>query len=159
MNRLTVAIEWLTQFHEAADGRTRGALDLARPNLAEAPAGVHELVDDEGLRLLLHALRRSSRIQVNGQSDQLPLFVAMEDENGITVHRPRLLVPVSEIARQIERWDQRRTEAAKELSWWTHQRDLAAKADARATDTLRTVWDRLGLSYTLFIGSVDQSAA
>lgn len=159
MSRTTDAINWVTPFHEAAQGRTGDAVSLAGASFAAAPDDVRSLVIREGLRVLLHAARRSSGIRVNGDADTVPLFVAMEGEDGIVVHKPRFAVPVAEIVRQLDRWSKRMDEAGREVAWWSHQRDLAVAASASDTETLRDVWTRLGLDYRLFLAADDEIAS
>lgn len=149
MSRTTNAIDWLRPFHEAAGGKTGEALNLAMASIHTAPDDVLELAQREGFRVILHAFRRSSGIQVNGDAESMPLFVAMTDDEGATVHRPRFLVTVAEIDRQVEIWGNRRKQAGRELSWWTHQRDLAKEAAADPAETLGAVWERLGVRFNL----------
>lgn len=158
MSTTNDAIEWLRPFHEAAGGRTGDALDAAMSAVGEAPEHVRLYAIREGFRLGLHSLRRTQTIRVNGDAETMPLFVATEDDDGVVVHRMRSLVTVAEIARQITRWGERREQAGRELTWWTHQRDLARQGNAEPTETLRGLWDRLGVPYELFVGD-DQAEA
>lgn len=153
MTRIADALTWVAPFHEAAGGVTRDALDRATDAFHDAPDDVQQAIVREGIRTLLHASRRSATIRVNGDAETLPLFVAMADEAGVVVHKPRPEISVGSIETIVTHWQRRQREADRELAWWTHQRDLAQQANARDDETLRHVWNRLGLDYQLFIGS------
>lgn len=147
------AIDWLRPFHDAAGGRTGDALNLAMAAIDDAPDDVRAFALREGLRIGLHALRRSSPgIRVNGDAETMPLFVATEDLDGTVVHTPRYLVTVEQIDFHIRRWGARRSQADREFNWWTHQRDLAKQSNAEPDEVLVDMWKRLGVPYDLFIG-------
>lgn len=157
MSRTTDAIEWLRPFHEATSGRTEEMLDAAMAAIDSAPDPVRGFVEREGLRAVGHTLRRTASIRVNGDAETMPLFVATEDEDGMIVHRMRPTITVAEVDDQIARWGKRRAQANRELSWWTHQRDLATDAGAPPSETLRGLWDRLGVAYQI-VGRSDEAA-
>lgn len=158
MSRITEARAWVTPFEDAAQGVTSAALNAAVQAFDDAPEEVRGFVIREGLRALLHNSRRTAAIRVNGDADTLPLFVAL-DEAGVVVHKPRPEVAVGSIETIIGHWSRRQAEASRELTWWVHQRDLAEQASAADDETLRHVWNRLGLNYQLFIGAPDEEVA
>lgn len=157
MSRTTTAIDWLRPFHEAAEGRTGEALNLAMAAIDTAPAEVLDLAQREGLRVILHAFRRSQSLQVNGDAESVPMFVALRDGEVGVRHLPRFLVTVAEIDRQVDIWGNRRKQAGRELSWWTHQRDLAKQAEADPAETLGAVWDRLGVHFNFSAGVAEEA--
>lgn len=149
MTRTNDLIEWLRPFHEQADGRTAEAVRLAVEAIDEAPDAIQQRIVREGLRVAFHAFRRTVNIRVNGDAESVPLFCSTTDADGTIVHRPRYLVPVGEIERQVANWADRRRQSVRELAWWTHQRELAFRAEATPDETLGAVWTRLGVSVAL----------
>lgn len=155
MSKTTDTLDWLRPFHDAAEGRTSDALDAALAEIEAAPECVRSYAMREGLRIAFHALRRAAGIRVNGDADTMPLWVATTEADGTLVHQMRSLVTVAEISVQLSRWGERRAQAGRELSWWTHQAELAKRAESAPTDTLLAVWDRLGVNYELFVAEAE----
>lgn len=152
MSKAMSFIDWLRPFHEAANGATSEAIEAALADFDAAPEPVRTYVIRQGLRLGLHALRRTSAIQVNGDAETVPLFFATTEPDGQVVHRARSLATVEDARTQLSIWKTRASEADREVSWWAHQLDLASTVRAPADETLASIWNRLGLSYQLFIG-------